>query len=356
LVIADRPRSDYWLVTYSPLILATLVMLVTAPARAATLSFDAASGCPSQEDFASSVERRGGDWQGAEASQRTFEVAIRRENEAYVGTLKAGGSDGLPVEQRRIEAKTCADVVEALAITLALELQGERRQTEPVAAPTARSTVPELSAPNRRVTEFHAASRWGHNVAAAGDGELHFDPKFALTLFGGASFGLLPITTARYDLTFRMASFVTLPSGEQSIIGPILRARVGFVGAPQQTYAEKGTSMSISGQSIGLGLCWSPHYHAGGLVLLACGELGLAGYASHAENRDGSKRDSAVTLLGTVGPVMEAEYGFGPLQLAAKFGGNLVFGRFAAPGLDGQPVFASRQFEAFLMLGLGGHW
>src|SRR4051812_38884719 len=114
LVIAEPPSSDYRLVTYSPLMLATLVKLVTlvtAPARAATLSFEAATGCPSREDFASSVERRGGDWQRAEASQRTFEVAIRRENEAYVGTLKVGGSDGSPEEPRRIQARTCADVV-----------------------------------------------------------------------------------------------------------------------------------------------------------------------------------------------------------------------------------------------------
>ncbi len=164
------------------------------------------------------------------------------------------------------------------------------------------------------------------------------------------------MATARYDATFRMASFVTLPSGEQSIIGPILRARLGFIGAPQQSYDQQGTTLTISGQSLGLGLCWSPHYHADGLVLLGCGELGLAGYASHAENRDGAKRDSALTLLGTVGPVLEAEYSLGPLQLGGRLGGNLVFGRFDPPGADSKPLFESRKWEVFLMLGLGGHW
>jgi hypothetical protein len=121
--------------------------------------------------------------------------------------------------------------------------------------------------------------------------------------------------------------FVTLPNGEQSIIGPNLRARLGFVGSPQRRYEANGTTVTASGQSVGLGLCWSPHYDATGLV-----------------------------LLGSVGPMLEARYHLGPIHLSGKTGGNLVFGTLEAQRGDGERLFQSRRWEAFLSLGLGGHW
>ena len=118
--------------TYSPLALValvalvTLVTLATAPSRAASLSFEAAAGCPSRDDFVSSVARRGGSLEAGDAAERrTFEVVIHREGDAYVGTLTADSDALAQGEERKLRGSTCADVVEALAIALAVELQAE---------------------------------------------------------------------------------------------------------------------------------------------------------------------------------------------------------------------------------------
>jgi hypothetical protein len=346
----------------TPISLSLLTTLATvaaaAPAQPAALSFVAATGCPSREAFLSSVEKRGGDLSALDAAvpRRSFDVAIRREGEAYVGTLTADLGDASKADARTVQAATCDEVFEALSVTMALELgPGHATTAAPPPAPT-QATTPSPPQNSAKISAFRAGSHWGHNVKSVSDGKLHFDPKFAITLSAGVSFGLLPLTTARYDATFRMANFVTLPNGEQTIIGPILRARLGFMGSPQSEYQSNGATVDVSGQSLGLGLCWSPHYDAAALVLLGCGELGIAGYATHVKEQSGPEHDSKVTLLGSVGPVLEAEYSLGPLQIGARLGGNLMFGAVEAQRADGQRLFESKRWETYLTLGVGGHW
>lgn len=341
-------------------LLATFATVAPAAAQAQpdSLSFVAVGGCPSRAAFLSSVETRGGEVVALDtpATQRAFEVVIRREGEAYVGTLTARLGDAGKTDPRTVQGTTCEEVAEALSIAMALELRPEGAAPAPSSPSTANATTPAPPIAQPRISKFRAASRWGHSVEPVAEGKLHFDPKFAVMLSVGASFGLLPLTAARYDATFRMASFVTLPNGRQTIIGPILHARLGFMGSPQAAYEGDGATVTVSGQSIGLGLCWSPHYDAAALVLLGCGELGLAGYATHLEEQNGERRDSNVTLLGTVGPVLEAEYSLGPLQLGARLGGNLMFGALDVQRPDGERLFRSKRWETYFTLGLGGHW
>lgn len=329
-----------------------------AQARPESVSFVAATGCPSRDAFLASVQRRGGDVTALDSvvPPRRFEVAIRREGQAYVGTLTAELGEAGKADARTVQAATCDEVAEALSVTMALLLRPVDVAPAPTSPTSGEPVAPVIPAVAPRMSKFRGESRWGHNVEPVGDGKLHFDPKFAVTLSAGVSFGLLPLTTARYDATFRMANFVTLPNGKQNIVGPILRARAGFMGSPQSDYTANGAVATVSGQSLGLGLCWSPHYDAGGLVLLGCGELGLAGYAVHVEERNGEQRDSKVMLLGTAGPVLEAEYSLGPLQLGARLGGNLMFGALQAERADGQRLFQSKRWETYFTLGVGGHW
>jgi hypothetical protein len=323
-----------------------------------SLSYVAADGCPSRETFIQWVERRGGDPAAPHITdRRAFEVEIRRRGERYVGTLTARLEPTEQADPRTVEGETCEEVAEALSMTLALELEGAG--AVPAPSPPAASDAPPPVAPSVKpppVAAFSGASRWGRDIEPVKDGSLRFDPKFAVTVSIGASFGLVSLTATRYDAVFRMTNFVTLPDGKQRIIGPILRARLGFMGSPQSDYESEGAAVTISGQSLGLGLCWSPHYDADALVLLGCGELGLAGYATHVEEGDGAERDSSVQLLGTVGPVIDAEYSLGPLQVGARIGGNLMFGTLDARAADGRRVFQSRRWETYFTIGVGGHW
>jgi hypothetical protein len=338
-----------------------LVLLVSASATAEEhgppLTYLAANGCPSREAFLTSVERRGASWEAQ--TTRTFELHLERDANGFVGKLAVKQADGTSSDERNIVGKSCAEVAEALSFTLALELNsaaesekaGAREPAEPpppVSPPQAEVT-PE---PPRRAT----VSRWGHGISRVSEGKLHWGPQFAATLSGGVSFGLFPFLSTRYDAVLRMAQVVTLPNGERKLTGPILRGRLGFMGAPQQSWSAQGASVTVSGQSMGLGLCWSPLYDASGLVLLGCGELGLAGYSMTVEDERGVKRSARVSLLGTVGPSFEAEYGVGPLLLVARAGGNVVFGSLEAQREDGETLFRAKKWEAFVSLGLGGRW
>ncbi len=330
-----------------------------AHATQTSLSYSAAVGCPSRESFVALVERRGGSFdelRGAEP-RRELQVALRREGSVFVGGLAVVLVDGEKPDERQIRGATCAEVAEALSITVALELRptanDEPRPPEDV-SPV--EVAPSPPPPEANPPVFRGRSHWGHGVTPVSEGKLELKPQFAVTLSAGASLVLFPWAVARYDATFRMASFLTLPNGEQKLVGPILRARLGFAGAPQQSFESDGASATVSGQSMGLGVCWSPLYDSAGLVLLGCAELGLAGYSTRIREAGATPRDSRITLVGTVGPVLEAEYSLGPLQLGVRVGGNGVFGTVEAQRESGEQLFRSRKAEAFVAFGLGGHW
>jgi hypothetical protein len=153
------------------------------PAKAAEpepvrFSYEAAAGCPSQDEFLDTVARDGGllGQAGTQAPARTFTVTLER-GPALLGRLVVKGIDGREAT-RTIQGERCEDVARSLAVLVALSLEPRPEIPPPPSASPTPVEAPGLAdAP--RAAAPPPVERWRLGLSAEG------------TLSGGASPGLL---------------------------------------------------------------------------------------------------------------------------------------------------------------------
>ncbi|MBN2196040.1 MAG: hypothetical protein JW751_24705 [Polyangiaceae bacterium] len=281
-------------------------------------------------------------------------VAVRAEDGGFVGTFQLREAKGSSAE-RQVRGETCREVVDALAVVTAIALRPDERKVSP--APKGKDTARAKPAPPKP-ERFRGRSAWGRRAESVERGTLRYDPQFSWTLSGGAAYGPVPkVVVPELDLTFHLANFLTTPDGHQRVVGPILLARVALSIPPEATYRSSDTETQVDTMAVALGVCWSPLYDTGGLVVLGCGEVGTKGAFFLTEGTDGTRFEDDPWLLFTSGPVISLGYNLGSLvHLGLKAGFSAAVGDASAVRTDGSRVFDSVGYSAYGFLGLGLHF
>jgi len=329
------------------------------------LAYETAAGCPSETEFKTAVEGRGGHFAGpgAPGAAQALRVSIAREATGFRGTLQATNEDATSA-LREVHGTTCQEVVDALSVVGATALN-------PQAASNPVASAPQKAAPIASATAASepepTTSAFSHGRLRATDelinaqvpvqaGTLRFDYARAVTLFAGAQFGLVPGTIMpRYDLSFSGASLVTTPGGKTYIHGVIPRLRLSYLG--NSTYETDDTSSALRGFVFALGLCWSPLYDTRGLVALLCTEYGAGMMNVRTKDAQGAQIQDETSGLGLAGIGIESQYNLGSLvQVGLKLGLDVMVDSFGAERKDGSRIFESSRFTGYGMLGLGVHF
>jgi hypothetical protein len=364
--------------------IATVISVThAAQASAIQLTYSAPPGCPSSAEFLRALDARGADVQ-LEAASRVIAVTIEQSASGYTGRLQVEDEQGT-TRAREASAGTCPEVADAMAAVGALILAPP--PAEPTAQPsstatpttgtsatapstTARTTTVEASSaaaeaskPPAAPTEGDSAPRdfrgasalgaearhWKRDVKA---GPLHYDLITSTTVHGGATVGLLPnVVVPRFDLSFVTAPFLTLPGGEQTLVGVMPRIRLGVVG-PVST-SISGQDVDLLGYDLRLGLCFSPHYDTQGWVLFGCAEYG--GTLFDLDLGSGENRRNETHGYANVGLDFTAQYNFTPwFHLGLRAGTEAYVGRDQIPLGDGFGSFnLGDPFTGSASLGLG---
>ena len=344
--------------------MASLIVGTTLGAHArepVDLRYEAPSGCPTQADFVTAVESRGGQFTPKARGEgaRALVVSIRRQGSAFTGSLQVSRFDGVS-GAREVQGATCQEVVDALAVVAAIDLRPAQDAT-PAAVTPPKPEAPAVVAAgptSKRVEGFNGRSTWGPDEVPVSAGTLHFKPLISFTLSGGVQLGPIPnLVLPRYDGVFRFANVVTTPDGRQRLNGPILRARAILLGPPFPSFQSGDTKVEFgSGIALGLGACWSPHYDTKGLVLLGCGEFsyGQAGFTT--QKSDGTRTPTGVVGFGTVGPAIDVEYNLGKRFHVGVQAGADVMIQATVRRDDGSRIFDTTWWSVHGALGLGMHF
>jgi len=338
--------------------------LWASPARAAArvaLAYDAAAGCPSETDFKAAVEGRGGsfDGSGGPGSAWALRVSIVQEAAGFRGTLQSTNEDATSAV-REVHAASCQDIVDALAVVSATALNPEA-ESLPAVVPQ----KPPLPAPAPTREPVTTAFVQGRPRATRSlinaqipveAGTLKLDYARAITLYGGAQFGMVPHTVLpRYDLSFGGASLVTTPDGKSYLHGAIPRVHVSYLGPA--TYKTDDTDSQVQALTFALGLCLSPLYDTRGWVALFCAEYGAGIMNVRSKDTQGKEIQNKTTGLGFVGLGIETQYNLGSLfQIGLKLGGEFFMDSVTAERADGSRIFQSSLFAGYGMLGIGVHF
>lgn len=333
-----------------------------ARASATQLTYQAPEGCPNGSEFLAALKQRGVEAQFA-AAPHTLVVSIERTGSGFTGRLKVEDEQG-PTQAREASASTCAEVADAMAAVGALILAPPPAETENAASSetsdatlnTPSKATPSVAEPNvnqpsapkpseqpadtapqafRGASMMGSDSRhWKRDVSA---GTVHYDLQTALSLNAGATLGLLPgVWVPRFDLTAVTAPFLTLPGGEQSLVGVMPRVRVGILG-PVSTDIS-GQRVALWGFDFQMGLCFSPHYDSNGWVLYGCAEYG--GSMFTIDIGSGEDRSTIESGYANVGLDFTAQYNFTSWFNAGLRVGSQVFaGRKEIPLGDGLGQF-----------------
>jgi len=285
-----------------------LLLWLAVPAGAQTvhtLSYDAPQGCANRSEFIAAIESRGGHLTADDT--KTLQVSIQLQGNEFVGSLQVNNS-GMSSAARKVKGGDCREVVNALAVVAASELRPATDSTpksRPI--PETQAHTQEVMPPSANSPQgFRGKSTWGNDALEVTAGTLRFRPLLSWTVTGGIAVGQVPkLIIPRYDIVFRLANFVTTPDGAQRLNGPILRARVGLLGPPFPTY-EAGDAKTTfgGGQTMGLGVCWSPHYDTQGLLLLGCVEFGYGIMGFSTKEANGSLAKTENYGFGNVGPIL----------------------------------------------------
>ena len=287
-------------------------------------------------------------------------MSIVQEAAGFRGTLQAT-NEAATSAVREVHGATCREVVDALAVVSATALNPEQAQATP-AASAPPSPVP-LKAPEPAPTtrafsqgRLRATQSLNNAQIPVEAGTLRFDYARAVTLFGGAQFGLVPHTVLpRYDLSISAAPLVTTPGGKTYLHGAIPRFRLSYLG--QGTYKSDDTSSDVQALTFALGICWSPVYDTRGWVALLCGEYGAGVVNIQTRNAQGSEIQDKGKALGFAGLGFESQYNLGSLfQIGLKLGADIMLDSFSAERADGSRIFESSHFSGYGMLGLGFHF
>ncbi len=111
---------------------ACVITLVTSSAHADAesppIEYEAPDACPSRDEFLSALrEHTSESWSQATTSTRSFSVTIaQNERGKFVGRFTSLEHDA-PVAERRISARSCTDLMNAMAIVAALAVDAEVR-------------------------------------------------------------------------------------------------------------------------------------------------------------------------------------------------------------------------------------
>jgi hypothetical protein len=130
-------------------------------------------------------------------------------------------------------------------------------------------------------------------------GALRLDVANDISLQTGVILGLIPsVLVPRQDLSTRGALFLTLPGGEQRLLG-VWKLRLSALGGTAHESAD--TRTDVLGASFGMGPCLAPTYDTRGWVVLLCTEYGGGGLTLDSHQRRGARVEPRTVGFGTVG-------------------------------------------------------
>lgn len=346
-------------------------LTTVAPCRATEpspfhLDFEAASGCPSQQEFDEAVSTRGGHFARfvAETDRNSVVVRLSSSPEGYAGSLLVQ-LNGNVSQRREVEGRDCSEVAEALAVVAAIALGGQHealveKDEKPSEEPPQRNLV-SAEQNEERPTAYRGQFRAGRNsTMKVQAGTLRIDVDSSLSAWGGVTVGLIPsVVLPRTGLSLRHALFLTAPGGAQRLLA-LARVRLGaFLPTNDHRFGDVDTNIA-GGVSYGLGLCASPIYNSRGFSFLICGEYGGGSLGLDTTERTASGTpvfDETNLGFGSVALGVEAEYTLTDwLHFYGSLDGESFFGVTAPSQANGlsQSDIESWSFRG--TLGLGFHF
>lgn len=280
----------HWSLAGSTLVLLALVSASgksTADERKLPVAIEymAIEGCPSEERFWTALSSRASRVERTEVSQAlaTLRVSVIVTPQGVLGRLQIIRPD-ITTEPRFVEAANCDEVVEALALTAALSIEGEvapRLEPAPVPVPMPSETSPppdDSPYTDRRLpidyVEPPAVSgrdAWETQINAHGLAAFVVDANASLGVGGAITFarkhgeratqmlglGVAGLTTAltdggsrsRFSLT--EAEFMGCPVafGSAVVVRPCLLFQVGIL---------DGSGVDVSNPETVQGMWWAP--------------------------------------------------------------------------------------------------
>jgi hypothetical protein len=367
LVIVETRVTHYLPVKAFRLLFAGLAI---APSLAAQpqveLSYVAAAGCPSEQQFVAAVSARGADFKASDSGPgpRRLEVEIRQQTSGFAGELRVHGAGG-PSTVRRVDDQECAGVVEGLAVVTAIALGAPAEEpaaaqtTAPAAASAAKEPAPAAAAPATAVEPTRRLRASSFDVPpesmAVQQGTLHFDQINNVTLSAGAQFGMVPgVALPRFDLDYTVANFVTPPGASSYLVGPLGRVRVGWLGPA--THDGAGYSTTVSGFSAGAGIGSALTYDSQGLAVLLSIEWGLSLLQLETKSDDGTFTRRKQAGLGHAEMGIDGQYNFGILHAVLRLGGRFQVGDLSAQRPDGSALFDAGLLSGYATAGFGLHF
>jgi hypothetical protein len=328
------------------------------------LDYRAAAGCPADAEFVAAVRARGGNVDVAGDPTEELEVVIERTNDGYRGSVRVRSTDQSS-EARDVRSPACDEVADGLAIVTALASQtGSLPETATVPATTsARAPAAiEAKAPPASVatkpaasTRLHTAGQFHDETLTVSSGELRIRNDTAVSLTGGALFGMTPQVIPRVDLTFARTNFITTPDGAGHIIGGILRTRWTVL-TPTE-YRKGDWSARFYAMKASIGACSKLAYDLAGFVLLFCGEIGAG--VSKVTTKDPAGRTTKDELVGLGSAAFEfdARYNFGRyFHAGLMVGAEGWLAQIKAVDSDGSEIFHANAFDGYAMAGVGMHF
>jgi hypothetical protein len=334
--------------------LAAAAVLHAAPCRAAGqewLAYQAPAACPTRAEFLAAVGARGAPVTGP-TTARTMEISIEEVGGGFAGAFQIRERDAVS-GQRELRAAACRDIANGLAIVTAIALGADPSAPPPPAVVSPIPAPPPSQEPYR--LQKTADIFTGDVQVPAGT--LRFQSLLTATLTGGAVIGMIPsLILPRYDLTLFRANFATTPSALTYLVGPVLQARVSYLG--QGTFeSTDGYATRASGFGFGMSGCRAPVYDTRGLILLGCIEYSAGFMQLDTRNASGMQTGSKTVALAAVGIDLEATYNLGSrFFLSGKLGGDFSFSKLTAERSDGTQLFQSQPFSAHLLLGIGTYF
>jgi hypothetical protein len=199
-------------------------------------------------------------------------------------------------------------------------------------------------------------TEWGfdarHRQLDVRAGALRLDVANDISLQTGVILGLIPsVLVPRQDLSTRGALFLTLPGGEQRLLG-VWKLRLSALGGTAHESAD--TRTDVLGASFGMGPCLAPTYDTRGWVVLLCTEYGGGGLTLDSHQRRGARVEPRTVGFGTVGLGLEAEYNFASIfQVGARLGWDVYLGEIEARRDDGSRIFEASANTLHVGVGLG---
>ena len=291
----------------APASLVFITLSSSAFAQAAVgLAYEAPEGCPAEGEFVAAVAARGADFAGggtANAPRRVMVVAIRKQGDGFAGVFQLRDGE-TATDKREVQAPSCAEVVDAMAVVTAIAL---RPEIATPAKPVPAAVSPPAQAGNERLHGNTFIYHHTHESVSVPAGPLNFDLVRALNFYGGLMVGGPPSSVMpRFDLSMTAGNFITTPDGSQRIVGPIIRSRVSFLGPG--TYQASDTKTNLDGIAFAMGLCLTPHYDSAGLVLLFCTEGGAGAMFLRTTGTGGALIQSKSAGFGSIGVGVELQY------------------------------------------------